>query len=104
MFTHDDNMIIRILNARGNCFYYLEEYPKCIENHHKAMLIEPNSVTGATLYNMGTAYGEMERFPDAIKCFEQAVPRGLTKEQQKLAKEQIRRCKLLLKEQEKRVN
>jgi len=104
MFTHDDNMVIRILNARGNCFYYLEEYPRCIENHHKAMLIEPTSVTGATLYNMGTAYGEMERFPDAIKCFEQAVPRGLTKEQQKLAKEQIRRCKLLLKEQDKRVN
>ena len=68
------------------------------------MLIEPNSVTGATLYNMGTAYGEMERFPDAIKCFEQAIPRGLTKEQQKLAKEQIRRCKLLLKEQEKKMN
>lgn len=104
LFTHDDNMVIRILNARGNCFYYLEEYPKCIENHHKAMLIEPTSVTGATLYNMGTAYGEMERFPDAMKCFEQAIPRGLTKEQQKLAKEQIRRCKLLLKEQEKKVN
>lgn len=104
MFTHDDMMIIRILNARGNCFYYLEEYPKCIENHHKAMLIEPTSVTGATLYNMGTAYGEMERFPDAMKCFEQAIPRGLTKEQQKLAKEQIRRCRLLLKEQEKKVN
>jgi len=104
MFTHDDMMVIRILNARGNCFYYLEEYPKCIENHHKAMLIEPTSVTGATLYNMGTAYGEMERFPDAMKCFEQAIPRGLTKEQQKLAKEQIRRCKLLLREQEKKVN
>ncbi|MDP6010501.1 MAG: tetratricopeptide repeat protein, partial [Candidatus Poseidoniaceae archaeon] len=102
MFTHDDAMIIRILNARGNCFYYLEEYPKCIENHHKAMLIDPNSVSGATLYNMGTAYGEMERYDDAVKCFEQSIPRGLTKEQQKLAKEQVRRCNLLSKEKTKK--
>ncbi len=102
MFTHDDAMIIRILNARGNCFYYLEEYPKCIENHHKAMLIDPNSVTGATLYNMGTAYGEMERYDDAVKCFEQSIPRDLTKEQQKLAKEQVRRCNLLSKEKTKK--
>jgi len=102
MFTHDDSMIIRILNARGNCFYYLEDYPKCIDNHHKAMLIDPNSVTGATLYNMGTAYGEMERYDDAVKCFEQSIPRGLTKEQQKLAKEQVRRCNLLSKEKTKK--
>ncbi len=102
MFTHDDSMIIRILNARGNCFYYLEDYPKCIENHHKAMVIDPSSVTGATLYNMGTAYGEMERYEDAIKCFEQSIPRGLTKEQQKLAKEQVRRCNLLNKEKMKK--
>lgn len=102
MFTHDDKMVIRILNARGNCFYYLEDYPKCIENHHKAMVIDPSSVTGATLYNMGTAYGEMERYQDAIKCFEQSIPRGLTKEQQKLAKEQVRRCNLLNKEKMKK--
>ena len=46
---------------------------------------------------MGTAYAEMQRFNDAIKCFEQAIPRGLDKDQQKLAKEQIRRCNILQK-------
>ena len=101
-FSGNDEMVIRILNGRGNAFYYLEDYPKCIESYHQAMVINPSSVRGQTLYNMGTAYAEMERFQDAIKCFEQATPRGLSKEESKLAKEQIRRCKLLVKEQQKR--
>ena len=45
-----------------------------------------------------------ERFGDAIKCFEQAIPRGLDKDQQKLAKEQIRRCNILLKEQQRKMS
>jgi hypothetical protein len=47
---------------------------------------------------MGSAYAEMERYPDAIKCFEQSVPRGLSPEEVKRAKEQIRRCAILQKE------
>ena len=99
-FADNDEMVIRILNGRGNALYYLEEYPKCVESYHKAMVINPSGVQGKTLYNMGTAYAEMQRFADAIKCFEQAVPRGLDNDQQKLAKEQIRRCNILLKEQQ----
>jgi tetratricopeptide (TPR) repeat protein len=91
-------MVIRILNARGNAFYYLEDYPKTIENYHQAMMINPQSVSGRTLYNMGTAYAEMERFDDAMKCYEQAIPRGLSKDEGALAKEQIRRCTQLKKE------
>jgi len=53
---------------------------------------------------MGTAYAEMQRFGDAIKCFEQAIPRGLDKDQQKLAKEQIRRCNILQKEQQRKMS
>ena len=97
-------MVIRILNGRGNALYYLEEYPKCVESYHKAMVINPSGVQGKTLYNMGTAYAEMQRFADGIKCFEQAVPRGLDNEQQKLAKEQIRRCNILLKEQQRKMS
>jgi hypothetical protein len=67
------------------------------------MVINPSGVQGKTLYNMGTAYAEMQRFGDAIKCFEQATPRGLDEEQVKLAKEQIRRCNILLKEQQKKL-
>ena len=102
-FADDDEMVIRILNGRGNALYYLEDYPKCVESYHKAMVINPKGVQGKTLYNMGTAYAEMQRFNDAIKCFEQAIPRGLDKDQQKLAKEQIRRCNILQKEQQRKM-
>ncbi|RAH14787.1 MAG: hypothetical protein CMB20_002690 [Methanobacteriota archaeon] len=103
-FANNDEMVIRILNGRGNALYYLEDYPKCVESYHKAMVINPKGVQGKTLYNMGTAYAEMQRFADAIKCFEQAMPRGLDKSQQKLAKEQIRRCNILQKEQQRKMN
>ena len=96
-FAGDDDMIIRILNNRGNAYYFLEEYPKCVEAYHQAMLIKPTEVRGETLYNMGTAYAEMERYNDAIKCFEQAMPRGLNGDAQKRAKDQIRRCRILQK-------
>ena len=97
-FTGDEEMLIRILNGRGNAYYYLEDYPKCVESYHQAMLIRPAEVQGKTLYNMGSAYAEMERYPDAIKCFEQSIPRGLGAEEVKRAKEQIRRCGILQKE------
>ena len=101
-FSNDDEMVIRILNGRGNAFYYLENYPACVESYHQAMLIKPEEVRGKTLYNMGTAYAEMERYQDAVKCFEQAIPRGLTKDEIKRTKDQIRRCNILIKEQKKK--
>ena len=101
-FSNDDEMVIRILNGRGNAFYYLENYPACVESYHQAMLIKPEEVRGKTLYNMGTAYAEMERYQDAVKCFEQAIPRGLTKDEIKRTKDQIRRCNILIKEQNKK--
>ena len=106
-FVNDDEMIVRILNARGNAFYYLKKFSDCIEAYHKAMQVNPSGVTGSTLYNMGTAYAEVERFEDAIKCFEQGMSskrvNPLTGEHSKMAKEQIRRCKILLKEQQKKL-
>ena len=102
-FAGDDDMIIRILNNRGNAFYFLEEYPKCVEAYHQAMTIRPTEVRGETLYNMGTAYAEMERYADAIKCFEQAIPRGLDNAASKRAKDQIRRCRILQKALEKKM-
>ena len=102
-FAHDNQMVIRILNGRGNAYYFLEEYPACVESYHKAMMIDPSNVRGQTLYNMGTAYAEMERFPDAIKCYEQSIPRGLSDEEVKRAKEQIRRCTILEKERKKKL-
>ena len=101
-FAGDDAMIIRILNNRGNAYYFLEEYPKCVESYHQAMLIRPTEVRGETLYNMGTAYAEMERYNDAVKCFQQAIPRGLDIAATKRAKDQIRRCNILQKAVEKK--
>ena len=101
-FSNDDEMVIRILNGRGNAFYYLENYPACVESYHQAMLIKPEEVRGKTLYNIGTAYAEMERYQDAVKCFEQAIPRGLSKDEIKRTKDQIRRCNILIKEQKKK--
>jgi tetratricopeptide (TPR) repeat protein len=103
-FANDNEMVIRILNGRGNAFYFMEEYPACVESYHKAMMIDPSNVRGQTLYNMGTAYAEMERFPDAIKCYEQAMPRGLSSEETSRAKEQIRRCTILEKERKKKLS
>ena len=103
-FANDNEMVIRILNGRGNAFYFMEEYPACVESYHKAMMIDPSNVRGQTLYNMGTAYAEMERFPDAIKCYEQAMPRGLSTEETSRAKEQIRRCTILEKERQKKIS
>jgi len=101
-FQDDEDMIIRILNGRGNAYYFLEEFPKCIEAYHQAMMIRPTDVRGQTLYNMGAAYASMERYSDAIKCFKQAIPRGLNESAQAVAKDQIRRCEILKKQQLKK--
>lgn len=107
-FLNDDEMVVRILNARGNAFYYLKNFKDCIDSYIKAQKVDPSRVTGATLYNMGTAYAEVERYDDAIKCFEYAMSKKrvspLEGDHAKMAKEQIRRCKLLHKEQQKKLN
>ncbi len=105
-FKDDTGMAIKILNGRGNCFYYLNQFKEAIENYYKAFGIDKGLTTGNALYNMGTAYAELESYDNAIHCFNQSmgkdVGESLKGENKKRAKEQIRRCKLLLKEQNKR--
>ena len=105
-FKDDNAMAIKILNGRGNCFYYMEDYKKAIESYFKAFGIDKSLTTGNALYNMGTAYAELESYENAIHCFNQAmgkeVGEPLKGENKKRCKEQIRRCKLLLKEQKKK--
>ena len=81
--------------------YLSEEYVDSIQEYHEAILLDPSSVTGRTLYNMGSSYAAIELYSDAVKCFEQAKGRGLGTEDLKLCKAQINRCKLLIKEQKK---
>ena len=105
-FKDDKAMAIKILNGRGNCFYYLEQYKDAIENYYKAFGIDKSLTTGKALYNMGTAYAELGAFTDAIHCFKQSIGKEvgepLSGENKKRAKEQIRLSKKLLKEQNKR--
>ena len=71
----------------------------------KAFGIDKGLTKGSALYNMGTSYAELESYENAIHCFNQSfgkdVGEPLSGENKKRAKEQIRRCKILLKEQKK---
>ena len=91
---------------RDSCFYYLNRFKEAIENYYKAFGIDKGLTTGNALYNMGTAYAELESYDNAIHCFNQSMGKDvgepLKRESKKRAKEQIRRCKLLLKEQKKK--
>ena len=93
---------IRAQNGRGHALYQLTRYPESIQAYHAAISMDPAGVTGKSLYNMGSSYAAVELYSDAIKCFEQALGRGLDDEDVAICKTQINRCKLLHKEQLKR--
>ena len=92
---------VRIHNGKGHALYQLDDFVESIQEYHSAVVLDPGSVTGRTLYNMGSSYAAIELYSDAVKCFEQAKGRGLGSEDLKLCKAQINRCKLLIKEQKK---
>ena len=93
---------IRAQNGRGHALYQLARYPESIQAYHAAISMDPAGVTGKSLYNMGSSYAAVELYSDAIKCFEQALGRGLDDDDVAICKTQINRCKLLHKEQQKR--
>ncbi len=93
----DLSMKIKILNGRGSSLYGMTKFADSINAYHDAMQLDPTNVSGQILYNLGMAYAEMEAFPDAIKCFEQSIPRGLDEDTKKRVKEQIKICKKLAK-------
>ena len=95
---------MRSHNGRGHALYQLGRYAESIQAYHAAISLDPGSVSGRTLYNMGSSYAAVEHYADAIKCFEQALQRGLAAEDLDLCKTQINRCRLLNKEQIKRRN
>jgi tetratricopeptide (TPR) repeat protein len=93
---------IRAQNGRGHALYQLARYPESIQAYHAAISMDPAGVTGRSLYNMGSSYAAVELYSDAIKCFEQALGRGLDADDTAVCKTQINRCKLLHKEHQKR--
>ena len=93
---------IRAQNGRGHALYQLARYPESIQAYHAAISMDPAGVTGRSLYNMGSSYAAVELYSDAIKCFKQALGRGLDVEDATVCKTQINGCRLLHKEQQKR--
>jgi tetratricopeptide (TPR) repeat protein len=92
---------VRSYNGQGHALHHLGRFSESIQSYHQAISMDPASVTGRTLYNMGSSYAAMEHFSDAIKCFEQALTRDLDNDELRLCKTQMNRCSLLLKEQNK---
>lgn len=93
---------VKAQNGRGNALYNSGRYSESVVAYHTAIGIDPNSVSGRTLFNMGSSYAAVEMFDDAIKCFIQALERGLDKQDSELCEKQISRCRLLSREQAKR--
>lgn len=90
--------------GRGHALYQMGKYGDSIRSYHTAISMDPEAVSGKLLYNMGSSYASLELFQDAVKCFIQAIDRGLDENDRDLCKKQLSRCKILAKEQAKRSN
>ena len=88
--------------GRGHALYQMGKYGDSIRSYHTAISMDPEGVSGKLLYNMGSSYASLELFQDAVKCFIQAIDRGLDEKDRALCKKQLSRCKILAKEQAKR--
>ena len=93
---------VKAQNGRGNALYNEGRYPESIIAYHTAIGLDPKSVSGRTLFNMGSSYAAVEMFDDAIKCFSQSLERGLDESESELCEKQISRCRVLAREQAKR--
>ena len=88
--------------GRGHALYQMGKYGDSIRSYHTAISMDPEGVSGKLLYNMGSSYASLELFQDAVKCFIQAIDRGLDERDRALCKKQLSRCKILAKEQARR--
>ena len=98
----ETDLRVKAQNGRGNALYNAGRFPESVVAYHTAIGMDPNSVTGRTLFNMGSSYAAVEMFDDAIKCFTQALERGLQKQETEICEKQISRCRLLSREQSRR--
>ena len=100
--SNEVELRVKAQNGRGNALYNEGRYPESIVAYHAAIGLDPKSVSGRTLFNMGSSYAAVEMFDDAIKCFSQSLERDLDKAEAELCKKQISRCRVLAREQAKR--
>ena len=95
---------VKSQSGRGHALYQMGKYGDSIRSYHTAISMDPEGVSGKLLYNMGSSYASLELFEDAVKCFIQALDRGLDAHDRDLCKKQLSRCKLLAKEQARIAN
>ena len=100
--SNEVELRVKAQNGRGNALYNEGRYPESIVAYHAAIGLDPKSVSGRTLFNMGSSYAAVEMFDDAIKCFSQSLERGLNESEAELCEKQISRCRVLAREQAKR--
>ena len=100
--SNEVELKVKAQNGRGNALYNEGRYPESIVAYHTAIGLDPKSVSGRTLFNMGSSYAAVEMFDDAIKCFSQSLERGLDDSEAELCEKQISRCRVLAREQAKR--
>jgi tetratricopeptide (TPR) repeat protein len=93
---------VRAQNGRGHALFKSSRFAESVLAYHTAISMDSNSITGRTLFNMGSSYAAVELYEDAIKCFTQSLERGLEKEDAELCEKHISRCRLLSREQIKR--
>ncbi|HJM77198.1 MAG: tetratricopeptide repeat protein [Candidatus Thalassarchaeaceae archaeon] len=93
---------VRAQNGRGHALFKSSRFAESVLAYHTAINMDSKSVTGRTLFNMGSSYAAVELYEDAIKCFTQSLERGLDKEDAELCEKHISRCRLLSREQLKR--
>jgi len=93
---------VRAQNGRGHALFKSSKFAESVLAYHSAISMDSNSITGRTLFNMGSSYAAVELYDDAIKCFTQSLERGLEKEEALLCEKHISRCRLLSREQIKR--
>lgn len=93
---------VKAQSGRGHALYQMGKYGDSIRSYHTAISMDPSGVSGKLLYNMGSSYASLELFQDAVKCFMQAIDRGLDENDRALCKKQLSRCKILAKEQARR--
>ena len=100
--SNEVELRVKAQNGRGNALYNEGRYPESIVAYHAAIGLDPKSVSGRTLFNMGSSYAAVEMFDDAIKCFSQSLERGLNESEAELCEKQISRWRVLAREQAKR--
>lgn len=55
----------------ANCYYMKNDFEEAVLHYQKALSINPDKIE--CYYNLGNTYCIMEKFEEALECFERVV-------------------------------